>query len=189
MGNWSDAEYWNHVSKLPITSSPIDNYMYVVDCVIGDYVAHTDHDDWSLCVFDSTTSISSIFGEELEYTVIDESLHITHDSSYVNNGKDPMVVETLGLNFTGIDSSVGWCIGNYDPHTTICIEHQRMALLTAQNNAEDAQYELPFRLYHEPVQAIIGLGAGDPATDPYGEFNLIQSAYEEGLLKNNTYSF
>ena len=58
-------------------------------------------------------------------------------------------------------------------------------------NPNKEQYELPLYYYKDaPVQAIIGLGSGDLSTDQYAEtYNIIQRAYEDGLLKNNTYSF
>ena len=61
VGNWSDAEYWNHISKLPIDNSQLDNYLYTVECLIGDYKKLAILQTWSLCIFDSTTSISSVF--------------------------------------------------------------------------------------------------------------------------------
>jgi len=67
VGNWSDSEYWNHVVKLPISNSEIDNYMYVVECVIGDYEAHLSANEWSLCVFDSTTSVSSVWSSAFDH--------------------------------------------------------------------------------------------------------------------------
>ena len=66
-------------------------------------------------------------------------------------------------------------------------------VIDSQVDPDDAQWDLPFYYFgtHHSIriQAVLGLGNGDPTNDPNLSFNFINRAYEEGLLKNNTYSF
>ena len=125
VGNWSDAEYWNHISKLPITNSHIDNYMYTVDCIIGDYEEKIKNWDWSLCIFDSTTSISSVFAPDLAADdFVQSALDFDGDQAYTNTTDDDGILEfsTIGLDFEAWPGTQTFCIGDYDPHTTVCLE-------------------------------------------------------------------
>ena len=52
---------------------------------------------------------------------------------------------------------------------------------------------MPFYYYSKnednSIQAILGLGNGDPTNDPHIDMNFINRAYEAGEIQNNQYSF
>ena len=192
VGNWSDAEYWNHIVKEPITSSNLGNYMYTMECKLGDT---TINEDPSLCVVDSTTSISSIFGEKSKNNGLCFRPRIIEDSSTYVSPADVTAedFESLGVMLNGVYSEDTWCLGDDDPHTYVCMENQPFMLVNSETDPDTSQWDLPFyyfgRYLGKNVHAILGLGNGDPANDPNIAMNFINRAYEEGLLKNNTYSF
>ena len=93
--------------------------MYMMDCQIGTVM---DEDDWSLCAFDSSTSVSSVFAWDLAGTVIDHPKWLKFDETY-QNLTEVLTVDTLGLQFKGWTGTVDWCIGNYyDPDTNVCLD-------------------------------------------------------------------
>lgn len=62
VGNWEEAEMWNYEVKEPVYN--LDNYLYAIDCDIGDTASAPTTEDYHndfVCVFDTTTSISSTF--------------------------------------------------------------------------------------------------------------------------------
>jgi len=83
--------------------------------------------------------------------MIYEALDIENDSAYVKNTEVKMEVATLGRTFSAWNSSETWCMGDYDPHTTICLEKQNFAVLISETGDGD-YYELPLNKYkNSPV--------------------------------------
>ena len=84
-------------------------------------------------------------------------------------------------------------MGDYDPHTYVCLEKQPFYVISSQVDKDTAQWQLPFFYYSKNesnlIQAILGLGNGDPTNDPNLDMNFINRAYEAGEIMSNVYSF
>ena len=103
------------------------------------------------------------------------------DSPYVE-------FNTSGMSFGGWNSTDRWCLGDDDVHTNVCLEQQPFVLIDKQFNASIAQWSPPLRNYYR-VNSILGIATSDPVRDPNGTMSFIQRAYDNGLIKYNTWSF
>ena len=97
----------------------LNNYMYVMDCIIG--TPPSGHEQQvNQCIFDTTTSISSTFAEG--YTDYTDTTFDPHFSESYVDYQVTEQVDTIGLQFEGVQVQDTWCLGGGDVHTTVCLE-------------------------------------------------------------------
>ena len=66
VGDWAEAEMWNYEVKEPVYN--LDNYLYAVDCEIGDAGAvpsGVSYTNSFKCIFDTNTSHSSALSSSM----------------------------------------------------------------------------------------------------------------------------
>jgi hypothetical protein len=189
VGNWEEAEMWNYEVKEPVHN--LDNYLYAIDCEIGDMAAvpaHTTYTNTYQCVFDTNTSYSSAFASSL--SGVGGS---AYEPTYSSTSEDMSVTKTydsMGLSFTGAQYTDDWCLGGSDVHITVCLPNQRFVYVTKENfpsnNKNKAQWKPPLASFND-VTAIIGLGT-QPLADS-DSWNFINSAFEQGYIAADMYTF
>ena len=128
VGNWEEAEMWNYEVKEPISN--IDNYMYVIDCSIGDVgsSAGAGYSNHFKCLFDTTTSYSSSFAQT--YATWSTKMYYPTYSSTSKNNDVSKTFWSLGLQYKGTQYTDTWCLGGGDVHITVCLDDQRFVYVT-----------------------------------------------------------
>ena len=120
VGSWAEAEMWDGRIKEPI--SGIGYFLFTGDIQFG-----TPGQDYTKCIFDSSSQYTATFtkGCKTCKRVSSVAYDPSTSSTYKLIQAGQIVHSEDGFTFKGDLVTDKMCLGNGDPHTTVCLNDHR----------------------------------------------------------------